>query len=261
MNKRHPYNNIIERKLEQLPAADADLLWNDMHSVLDKKMPQKKERRRFIVWFLSSNGLLLLSIGLVVLIGSSLFFLSTKGSSAVTIKKLPSSQQPNKLIEAGLAKVSQEAKENITTVKVSGQKNRNDIYATTASGNSSDHVIANSSITVQTIKQPKKYTTTDQFNQPIHDIPKTSENFDIAPVNLESIHHSPIETDINEEKKYLSPQLEPVANKVKLNTRNNNERGFYAGVMLGVDMSSVHFQSAKTGGTAGFIIGYTFNEK
>ena len=108
MNKHHHYKNIIERKLEQLPAADADLLWNDMHSILDKKMPQKKERRRFIVWFLSSKGVLLLTIGLFVITGSSLFFLSTKENSAVTIKKLPSSQQPNKLIEDGLAKVSQE---------------------------------------------------------------------------------------------------------------------------------------------------------
>src|SRR6187399_461663 len=115
-HKHHPYKNIIERKLEQHPAADADLLWNDMHSILDHKMPQKKERRRFILWFLSSNGLLLLTIGLfVITTSSSLFFLSTKGSSAVTIKKLPSSQQPNKLIEDGLAKVSQEPEENITT--------------------------------------------------------------------------------------------------------------------------------------------------
>src|SRR6185436_2440216 len=115
MNKHHPYKNIIERKLEQLPAADADLLWNDMHSILDKKMPQKKEKRRFILWFLSSEGFLLLTIGLFFIITSSLFFLSTKENSAVTIKKLPSSQQPNKLIEDGLAKVSQEPKEIFTT--------------------------------------------------------------------------------------------------------------------------------------------------
>jgi hypothetical protein len=59
---------------------------------------------------------------LFVITGSSLFFLSTKESSAVTIKKLPSSQQPNKLIEDGLAKVSQEPKENITTTNESNQK-------------------------------------------------------------------------------------------------------------------------------------------
>ena len=103
MNKHHHYKNIIERKLEQLPTADADLLWNDMHSILDKKMPQKKERRRFITWVLSNQGLLLLTIGLLVITRSTFFFLSTKESSDVAIKKLPSSQQPNKLIEDDLA--------------------------------------------------------------------------------------------------------------------------------------------------------------
>src|SRR6187399_1584492 len=127
MNKHHPYKNIIERKLEQLPAADADNLWNDMHSILDKEMPQKKERRRFIIWFVSNKGLLLLTIGLFVITGSSLFFLSTKESSAVTIKKLPSSQQPNKLIEDGLAKVSKEPKVNIITAIGSNQTSRNKI--------------------------------------------------------------------------------------------------------------------------------------
>ena len=278
MNKHHPYKNIIERKLEQLPAADADLLWNDMRSILDHKMPQKKERRRFILWFLSSNGLLLLTIGLfVITTSSSLFFLSTKESSAVTIKKLPSSQQPNKLIEDGIAKVSQEPEENITTANEPGQKTGNNISATTPSTNPVDQVITNNSITGQTKEQSKKYTRTDQFkqqidgsekytskdrsNQPIQDMSTVNANSDIAPVNLGSIHHFPIEAGINEEKRSLSPQLEPVANRVKLNTRNNNEKGFYAGVMVGVDMSSVHFQSAKSGATTGFIIGYTLNQK
>ena len=259
MNKHHPYKNIIERKLEQLPAADADLLWNDMHSILDKKMPQKKERRRFILWFLSSEGLLLLTIGLFVITGSSLFFLSTKESP--TIKKLHGSQQTNKLIEDGFAKVSQEPKENIATINEEDQKSKNNISAIAPSNSSVDHVLTNSSIARQTIKQSKKYTTTDRFNQPSQDISKTSENFDIAQVNLESIHHFLIEINLNEEKKYLSPQLVPVANKAKLNTRNNNEKGFYAGIMFGVDMSSVHFQSANSGATTGFIIGYAFSQK
>jgi hypothetical protein len=38
-------------------------------------------------------------------------------------------------------------------------------------------------------------------------------------------------------------------------------KGFYAGIMFGVDMSSVHFQLAKSGATTGFIIGYAFNKK
>ena len=92
-----------------------------------------------------------------------------------------------------------------------------------------DHVITNNSITRQTKKRSKKYTTEDQFNQPTQAISKSSENFDITPVNLESIHHFLIVSNHNEEKKSLSPQLEPVANKVKLNTRNNNEKRILCG--------------------------------
>jgi len=262
MNKHHPYKNLIERKLEQLPAADADLLWNDMHSILDKEMPQKKERRRFILWFHTSNGLLLLAIGLLVITASSsLFFLSTNESSAVKIKKLPSSQQSDKIIEDDLVKVSQEHKENIATANGSNQKAGNNIPVTTSSTNSVDHMITNNSITRQTIKRSKKYTTTDKFNPPTEAVTEVNANFDMPSVNLESVHRSLIEININKDKQHLSPQLEPVANKLKLNARDNNERGFYAGIMFGVDMSSVHFQSAKTGGTAGFIIGYALNKK
>src|SRR6185369_10244102 len=182
MNKHHPYKNIIERKLEQLPAADADNLWNDMHSILDKEMPQRKERRRFIVWFVSNKGLLLLTVGLFVITGSSLFFLSTKESSAVAIKKLTVSQQPNKISEDRLANISQESKENITTANKSNQKNGNNISATSTSTKSGDHEITNNSITRQTVNQSKEYTTVDQFSQPTQNIPKTSENSDIPNV-------------------------------------------------------------------------------
>ena len=268
MNKHHPYNNIIEKKLEQLADADAGFLWNDMHSILDKKMPQQKERRRFILWFLSSEGFLLLSVGLFFITVSSLFFLSTKESSTATSKELRSSQQPNKLIEDGLAGASQGPKENMRTANEAGQKTGNNIPATTPSTNSADHVITNNSITRQ-----KKYTATDQgsekymskdlANQSAQKISKANANFEIAPVKLGSIHQGLLtSTSHNEEKINSSPQLEPLTNKaIKLNTRNNNEKGFYAGIMVGVDMSSVHFQSAEPGGTTGFIIGYALNQK
>src|SRR4026209_2310438 len=111
MNKQHPYNNVIERKLEQLPPADADLLWNDMHSILDKKMPQEKERRRFIMWLLSRNGLLLLSVVSLIITGSSLFYISKKETSTVTTKKLPATSPSDKLTQDGVANISRNGKE------------------------------------------------------------------------------------------------------------------------------------------------------
>lgn len=266
MNKRHPYNNIIERKLEQLPAADADLLWNDMHSILDKKMPQKKERRRFIMWFLSSKGLLLLTLGLLVITGSSLFILSTKENSTTTTKKMPRSSQPGKFIEDGTEKISQEPKENITAATEPNQKGGDNISATGSSISTVDHAINNNFITQQNEKQSKKYkaeekyTPDNKFNQPTQAISDASANFDIAPVNLKSIHHFLISLTLKE-KRSLNPQLEPVANREKMVTRNNKESGFYTGIISGVDLSSIHFKSIKTGATKGFIMGYAFNQK
>jgi hypothetical protein len=111
MNKHHPHNDIIEKKLQQLPSSDAEALWNDMHSILDKKMPQKKERRRFLIWFLISKPFLLLTAGFIIGIGSSLFFLSTKKNPITTITKLPDSPQPDKSNEDDKTKDSQTEKE------------------------------------------------------------------------------------------------------------------------------------------------------
>jgi hypothetical protein len=43
--------------------------------------------------------------------------------------------------------------------------------------------------------------------------------------------------------------------------RDNNKNGFYAGIISGVDLSSIHFHAARTGATKGLIIGYAFNKK
>lgn len=279
MNKHHPHNNFIEKKLEQLSSVNADHLWNDMHSILDKQMPQKKERRRFIVWwFLSGKGLLLLTVVVFMITASSLFFLSKKESAAITIEKLPGSSQSDKPIENDTVKASSEGNENITTAIESNKEIKNGISAAAQSSSAVDQVINDRFITEQTKKQSKKYvakeqlnqaipvsekyTSKEQFNQPIQDISKHSTNFDIAPVNLESIHRGLVNTtNHNEEKKWVSPQLEPVATKVKLNPRNNNESGFYAGIISGIDLSSIRFKSIRTGSTKGFIIGYAVNKK
>src|SRR5712672_2311275 len=109
--KRHSYNHVVERKLEQLPTVDADHLWNDMHSMLDEKMPQKKERRRIIGWLFTGKGFFLSGVALIVtLAGFSLFFLYPKENSTIAGKK----PGAGKSIEDGSAIVSNDVKENIT---------------------------------------------------------------------------------------------------------------------------------------------------
>src|SRR5215467_5125435 len=98
-HESRPYNTSLEGKLEQLPGVDADHLWGEMHAILDKKMPQKREKRRFIAWFLNDRGLF--SVGIAFLLtatGFCLFFLSPNKTSSTDISnnKLPNSEQQDK---------------------------------------------------------------------------------------------------------------------------------------------------------------------
>jgi hypothetical protein len=81
MDKQYPYNNIIENKLQHLPGADADQLWAGMQAILEKKMPQKKERPGFFGWFATGKGLLLIGSAAVLTV-CYFFFIhsSSKGS-------------------------------------------------------------------------------------------------------------------------------------------------------------------------------------
>ena len=272
MNKRHHRRNIIESKLEQLPAPDIDFLWNDMHSILDKNLPQKKEKRRFIVWwFLSGKGLLLLTIGALIITGSFLFHLSTKESPTGIVKELPGSPQSNKSIEGDGAKISREREERITAAggpdqitndNSSTTLTKNGIAAKTPSISAVENVIKNNVTLEQTTKLSKKYISKDQFSQPIQHNSKATTNFDSAPVYLKSIYQDfLIAQNDNTEKDSLDQQLKSLASKTKTNGRNNNESGFYAGIITGIDLSSIHLQSVKTGATMGLIFGYALNKR
>src|SRR4029077_17460727 len=41
----------------------------------------------------------------------------------------------------------------------------------------------------------------------------------------------------------------------------NNEKGFYGGIISGVDLSSIGLRSVKQGGSKGLIFGYALNQK
>jgi len=262
MNKHYPYNNIIEKKLGQLPDTDADHLWNDMHAILDKKMPQKKERRRFIAWLFNDQGLLLLTTISVIIAVSSLFFLSTQENLADTVKKSAAVSQPNKLTESDTTKNSDISKENITLADKIHQKTNDNISATTHSPNVVSSVINNSFTEQRRLKQSKKYISENQQGQSTQaTISKGRTTLAITSFNLKSIDKRLLtETNHFEENNSLSRQQKPVIKMVKTNTRNNRNE-FYMGIISGVDLSSIHFKSVKSGVTKGLIIGYAFNQK
>jgi len=258
MNKRHPYNNIIERKLEQLPGADAAHLWNDMHAILDKNMPQKKEKRRIVAWLFNDKGLLFLTTASIIAAMSSLFFLSTKENSTNSIKKIVT-VSPDKFIEDEGEKISESSKENTRSANESDSKTNNNLAATAPLTSTFSHAIKNNLAT----KQSEKYISKNQLRQSIQaTISNDKEHFHIAPFGLMTSHKDfSIATNYDKEKLSLNRQLKPVANKVKAIIRDNNKNGLYTGIISGVDLSSIHFHAARTGATKGLIIGYAFNKK
>ena len=260
MKKRRPDSNIIERKLEQLPLADVDHLWNDMHMILDEKMPQKKERRRVIGWLASREGLLLLNV-LFFIAASTLFFLSTRQRATIANKNTPDPSASNKFIKGDVAKTSRENKTTVTPLNETDQIATDNPVSSINSSGAVEYLINNNPIRKQKIKQPGKYEVDDQFDQSKEVVVGANSDFDIAPVNLKSIPKDLLTTsNDNKEKDSLSQQPEPVINKAK-NNRNNKASGFYTGIIAAVDLSSVHLQTAKTGGSMGLIVGYAFNKK
>src|SRR5256885_194244 len=99
MNKRHHYNQLVEGKLEQLPGADTDQLWNGMQAILDDKMPQKKERRRFIPWLLDTKGLLLFGVASLIAISVFSFFILSLRENSTTKRNLHDSSGGSKIVK------------------------------------------------------------------------------------------------------------------------------------------------------------------
>jgi hypothetical protein len=87
MEKHHSYNNIIESKLEHLPAADVSQLWTGMMGILDERMPEKKRKRRFFGWFTTGRTL-------AVVASLSLFAVAGFAFNPFTSKKTAKNYSP-----------------------------------------------------------------------------------------------------------------------------------------------------------------------
>jgi hypothetical protein len=285
--KRRPYSHVVERKLEQLPGVDADHLWNDMHAILDKKMPQKKERRRFIAWLLTGKSLFLLGLASVVtLTGFSLFFLSAKENASVAIDNPPHLHKANKSGDNGTRISSHYVKQNITGVTSIYQTQKRKEKITASSTPATEGNINGNSFGAQQIsKHTTSYTTKNPYSRRIQSfkyITKTDKkikgeivspdvvaihstgeaNFDITGDNSNSIQRgSLIATNKEQKDSSFQQQKGSAVNTAKMNTGARDKKGFYAGIVSGVDLSSIHFQSVKTGAVKGLIIGYNFSRK
>ena len=278
MNKRHPYSQVVERKLEQLPGIDADHLWNGMQAILDKKMPQKKERRRFIPWFISGKGLFLFGVTSLVTISSfSLFFFSIRENSHRNIGDLSPMTKYSRSTSGVTSKVADNAKHEIQSGTEVSEVENGGGQATRIS---SSAVVANN-IIGNNLSSPQRKRSDATFNghksnqddQATKSVQlSTNIVVDVRYVALESgsaTIKSKAETnfELNDgslialnfvKQKFPSTQQNKPAPDLN---GSKEEKGWYAGIISGIDLSSIHFKSMKTGASKGLIMGYAFNNK
>src|SRR5438067_447116 len=277
MNKRHHYNQVVEEKLEQLPGADADQLWNGMQAILDEKMPQTKERRRFIPWLLDTKGFLLFSLAsLITISGFSLFFLSIKENST-TKRNLHNSTAGSKIFKDETAIASQDIKDNNSdrTPRTSTQNfqlNTDLARASTVAENKNiqGHFLSQRThgVTAVNIIKDAQQDNFDNLAIP-NDKSQETEVASIAMTSLftdqmnsqigktfDLINDHSLSTDILQQTTSVNQQKKKHSSE---RVAGNDERGWYAGIVSGVDLSSIHMKSMKTGATKGLIVGYSFN--
>jgi hypothetical protein len=274
-----PYNTNLESKLEQLPGVDADHLWDDMHSILDKKMPEKRQKRRFIVWFLNDRGLFFVGITLLITATAFCLFLlspNRNSSADISTNKRPNSVEPNKANETVVK--SENAKQAATIHSNNINKKITETSTFVATGNLAGNYISqdknawsNYTSTTNTNTESAQQHNTVTGNEIAQQVnPESDHLIDDSPSQHESYitseDFSPVSQEfiINYQEKNSSQEQQtttPPNNSAKKNIRVQKEKGLYAGIIAGMDLSSVQFQSPGTGASQGLIVGYAFNSR
>jgi len=266
---RHTHNQAIERKLQQLPSVDADFLWNDMHSILDKEMPQKKERRGFIAWLFTGKSLFLLSIASIITVtGISLFYLSSKQTAIEN--NLPQSQKTNPPIQPGMTIISEKENKPSTTTNTDQTKRTNEEETVPSFSSTIDEDVTNNTSIPKQAKDNSiyNYIVRNQNNQPIqwqYPDQKIEESaIGIISMSNKSIHETNFDANaisLTSAETFLAQMNHTGATQPRKNIHGHSEKGVYAGIVIGADLSSVHFNAMKTGATKGLLVGYALNEK
>jgi hypothetical protein len=306
MEKHYPYNRIMEDKLEQLPNADVNQLWEGMHAILDEKMPQKKDKRRVFGWVFTSKGMFLLAAASIVPV-CYIAFSSLGASKSIPEHKL---SQQNTITNPSAQPVLKTTtnsgeKEELTshTASTSPASNNNgtekaDTHSTTytalnfkkednaqlaTSGSSTklnplDNGVktgkairinttsfasqggmphataAHSGLTTKPTESQNvnllsnKELYTASINPLSSVINNTVSSLDIAGSDARSAT-SPLKDLLKQQKKAAAKGIEQV------------EKGPYVGLLVGADLSSIHFKAMRTGANKGIVAGYAFTKR
>ena len=291
METYRPYNNIIENKLQQLPQADAGNLWNGMHAVLDKTMPQQDRKRRFLGWLFSGKSLLIFSS--IVLL-SIVVYVSLPGASsksplnnhAITYNQNPvtPNQTTKKEIEANrlvLANASAEIPLQTGKSKSNTVINANRNHATKQAGKLPSSITKPNASFIAFLPGPlddgiennrKQNLAVSEHNPSFQS--RQTRPFYSAVASSETKAQILARQLAQERGSSLNPAIAINGSFLQSLQKNNDSllrlrqkmieklrsRGAYLGVMAGVDFSTVKLNSFSPGSNKGIILGYAFNK-
>lgn len=290
MSNHHPHNDIIESKLRQLPGADADHLWKGMQAILDKQMPEKKKRHGIFWWLFTKRTLYVMVTALATAITAYAFLYAPVEKTKANHQQ-PEAANPGKRTEqvattSGTAINAKEEKENqisVANLQATQQKGQESAAVPAEPAWVADKSFNNNLTTAQRKDLPSEMKSnggklaaaplqTAGINRKNKSISASNKIDAVAPEKANTTSIEPLRTyqpaATHPEAKpfsiiqsHTTPDAAAVAKAKAAYRKYSRERGVYAGLMAGLDLSSVHFTSLKAGATKGVIMGYAFNKK
>lgn len=288
MEKHRPYTNIIENKLQQLPGADVNDLWSGMHTILDQKMPQQEKKRRVFGWLFTGKTMFICSS--ILLLGAASYLFSQNSFSKQSLQsKITSNgqQQTNTRIKAKEESVSKsEAVISPIDNKDVSKQSLNDLMDETIvetkqhnlkTNKESANAIAQPSISALIAKTNKKdispNLSTNQTSTALNELSTkgiSSSSISTSPrlrkMNIAEKERlqatNTVTSDINRHfTEKLGKETDSLAELRRRLMHRDEDKGMYVGLMAGLDLSSVHFNSFNSGSNTGALLGYSFNKK
>lgn len=297
MYKHHSYNNLVEKKLAELPATDAEGLWGSMEAILDKQLPQKKRRPGFIAWLFTHKVWIVATLLVGVAGASTLVYVggddrpvqtpaaptAQPGGAVTALPPKPAAATPAGSAVPGpdaAAALPPSADPSVSTTDNNHQQItyskgvlsataihstgelRSDVNHTTTPGEISANntkVSASSNATPAGQDNQAAQSAAAAESAVAHWAATTGA---ITPQQATEPMIDPSAVKVNTEMlEHLSQQIAASAAAAKRMGQLPQEKGLYAGVVAGLDMSSVEFGPGKTGSNKGFIVGYAFNNR
>lgn len=282
MDKHQPYNDHIERKLAQLPGADVDHLWAGMAAILDQKMPHKKERKRFLGWLFSCKGLMLAGVPLLSIGGYALYTTTiaptnpiaatqptiiAKGTKLTTTPTLSEPVAAKETDDSVSEPAGEPKTENKHTASyASGTAPTSDTKQQPAAAGKDKASVQDNGADNTSPAQPQEPAGNKDLDQVKNDTyGGVDATIEVAtgPADQSATANTELDAAVTTPAEAADSVAQSAAAPVAAaqKKRRAQDRGPYAGVVVGVDLSSVKMQSMKTGTTKGLIGGYSFNRR